>query len=120
MPTKHWTRRDFVTQSTLAVGALGAVAGASASTANGQITKEIMMTYEDFVGQPLSEIPTPALLIDLDIFEKNMATMRDACKARGHLAGPTAKPTNLPSSQRSNLNMEPMAYARLNSERLRC
>lgn len=91
MPSKHWTRRDFVTQSTLAVGTLGAVARASASTANSQITKELIMTYEGFVGQPLAEVPTPALLIDLDIFEKNMATMRDACKARGHLCRPHGK-----------------------------
>jgi 3-hydroxy-D-aspartate aldolase len=91
MSTKHWTRRDFVKQSTLAVGTVGAVAQASALTSNRPMTKELMKTYEGFVGQPLSEIPTPALLIDLDIFERNMATMRDACKARGHLYRPHGK-----------------------------
>jgi len=91
MHTRHWTRRDFVTQSTLALGTLGAVTGAPRSPAEGQNTKELMMTYEGFVGQPLSEVPTPALLIDLDIFEKNMATMRDACKARGRLCRPHGK-----------------------------
>ena len=37
------------------------------------------------------DIPTPALLIDLDVFERNLATMRDACRARGRLYRPHGK-----------------------------
>jgi 3-hydroxy-D-aspartate aldolase len=91
MATKHWTRRDFVNQSTLGLGALGMVGRVSALHVKSQNTKDLMKIYEDFVGQPLSEVPTPALLIDLDVFERNLATMRDACKARGHLYRPHGK-----------------------------
>lgn len=44
-----------------------------------------------FIGLSIAEIPTPALMIDLDVFESNLATMRDACKARGCLLRPHAK-----------------------------
>src|SRR3989304_2524149 len=89
MATRHWTRRDFVTQSTLAT--LGAVGAASLPMNAQRSVKEFIVTYEDAVGQPLAELPTPALLIDLDIFEKNLATMRDTCKARNRLYRPHGK-----------------------------
>ena len=83
MHTRHWTRRDFVTLSTLAT--MGVVGGASAASKPQQSVRELIVTYDDLIGQPLAELSTPALLIDLDIFEKNLATMRDACSARGRL-----------------------------------
>lgn len=89
MDTTHWTRRDFVARSTLAT--LGAVGGASLPLNAQQTFKELAVAYDEFLGQPLAELPTPALLIDLDIFEKNLATMRDACKARGRLLRPHGK-----------------------------
>lgn len=49
------------------------------------------MAYDDLLRQPLAEVPTPALLIDLDIFEKNLATMRDACRSRQRLFRPHGK-----------------------------
>ncbi len=49
------------------------------------------MTLESFVGLPIAEIPTPALMIDLDIFEKNLVTMRDACKLAGRHCRPHGK-----------------------------
>jgi len=49
------------------------------------------MAYDDLLGQPLAEVPTPALLIDLDIFEKNLATIRDACRSRQRLFRPHGK-----------------------------
>src|SRR5262245_50550956 len=104
MATKHSTRRDFVNQSTLALGAFGVVGPVSASAVSCQITKELMKTHEDFVGQPLSEIPTPALLIDLDIFERNMATMRDTCRARGHLYRPHGKAHKSPIIAKKQLD----------------
>src|SRR5882762_7279456 len=91
MQNNDWSRRDFVKGSALALGTIGVAGRAPASRAEAREMKEMMMTYQEFVGQPLSEIPTPALLIDLDIFEKNMATMRDACKARGHKCRPHGK-----------------------------
>jgi D-serine deaminase-like pyridoxal phosphate-dependent protein len=31
--------------------------------------------FREFIGQPVAEVPTPALLIDLDVFERNLATL---------------------------------------------
>ena len=89
MDTTHWTRRDFVARSTLAT--LGVAGGASLPLNAQQTFRELSVEYNEFIGQPLSELPTPALMIDLDIFEKNLATMRDVCKARGHLLRPHGK-----------------------------
>jgi len=41
--------------------------------------------FREFIGQPVSEVPTPALLIDLDLFERNLATL--AGFMRGRKAG---------------------------------
>jgi D-serine deaminase-like pyridoxal phosphate-dependent protein len=46
---------------------------------------------EDYIGLPISEIPTPALMIDIDVLENNLARMRDACSAYGKLYRPHAK-----------------------------
>lgn len=97
MDRKHWSRRDFVTQSTIALGAFGIINDAAALPAVAAQTipidsvKELNVTYDEFRGRPLADLPTPALLIDLDLFEKNLATMRDACKARGRLYRPHGK-----------------------------
>ena len=94
MTHNNWTRRDFMTQSTLSLGALasvGAVRNTSDSDKPYRYMEELAMELEKFVGQPVNEVPTPALLIDLDIFEKNMATMRDACAARGRNCRPHGK-----------------------------
>jgi D-serine deaminase-like pyridoxal phosphate-dependent protein len=48
-------------------------------------------TLENYVWPPISEIPTPVLLIDLEVFEKNLTRMRDVCSARGKLYRPHAK-----------------------------
>ena len=38
------------------------------------------MAYDEFLKQSINEIPTPALMIDLDVFERNLKTMQDACQ----------------------------------------
>jgi 3-hydroxy-D-aspartate aldolase len=91
MQTTTRNRRAFIADSALALGTLGAVGPAGIAIARASHAEEIKMTYDEFVGQPLSEIPTPALLIDMDIFEKNLATMRDACKAQGRRCRPHGK-----------------------------
>jgi 3-hydroxy-D-aspartate aldolase len=45
-------------------------------------TQEPKSPYAEFIGAPIEELPTPALMIDLDIFERNLATMRDACRTQ--------------------------------------
>jgi 3-hydroxy-D-aspartate aldolase len=89
MDATRSTRRDFVTRSTLAT--LGVVGGASLPLNAQHTSKELVVAYNEFLGQPLSELPTPALLIDVDIFEKNLVTMRDVCKASGRLLRPHGK-----------------------------
>lgn len=56
-----------------------------------------------FIGLPIAEIPTPALMIDLDVFEKNLATMRDACQGSGCLLRPHAKAHKSPIIARKQL-----------------
>ena len=47
------------------------------------------------VGMAIEEVDTPALLIDLDAFERNLKRMADAERASGR----TLRPTNVPSSR---------------------
>jgi len=56
-----------------------------------------------YIGLPIAEIPTPALMIDLDVFERNLATMRDACNGRGWLLRPHAKAHKSPIIARKQL-----------------
>jgi 3-hydroxy-D-aspartate aldolase len=51
----------------------------------------VISTLEQYIGLPISEIPTPALMIDLDTFESNLARMSEYCKARGKFYRPHAK-----------------------------
>jgi 3-hydroxy-D-aspartate aldolase len=92
-----------MSRSALALGALGIAARTSAAI-SGQATKEMNMTLESFVGLPIAEIPTPALMIDLDIFEKNLVTMRDACKASGRLCRPHGKAHKSPIIAKKQLD----------------
>ncbi|MGE0359276.1 MAG: DSD1 family PLP-dependent enzyme [Vicinamibacterales bacterium] len=64
----------------LAGGALG-LAGPAAHAAP-TTGEESTMSYEEYIGQPVAEVPTPALLVDLDIFERNLIHMTDVCRQR--------------------------------------
>jgi len=46
---------------------------------------------EDWVGKPKDDLPTPALLVDLDSFEANLKTMADHCRQSGCGFRPHAK-----------------------------
>lgn len=74
------SRRQFVKHTVLAGGALG-LAGPAAHAAPAA-SEESTMPYEEFIGLPVAEVPTPALLIDLDIFEKNLSHMSNVCRQR--------------------------------------
>lgn len=43
------------------------------------------------IGQPLAEVETPALLVELDAFERNLARMADGARAAGLALRPHAK-----------------------------
>jgi len=66
--------------SALAAGSLG-LAGRAVGAAPAP-TGELIMRYEDYIGLPVSEAPTPALLVDLDVFEKNLSHMAESCRER--------------------------------------
>lgn len=38
------------------------------------------MAYRDLLNASIEELPTPALMVDLDIFEQNLRTMQKACE----------------------------------------
>lgn len=46
---------------------------------------------KDFVGKTLAEVPTPFLVVDLDVLEKNMTSMQAFCNTNGLLLRPHAK-----------------------------
>jgi len=80
----------------MAQAALSAVVlhsvGKGSSSPNSQPNREeFAARYDEFIGQSVMEVPTPALLIDLDVFESNMAAMRDACAARSRNYRPHGK-----------------------------
>jgi 3-hydroxy-D-aspartate aldolase len=74
------TRREFVKHSALAAGTLGMTAPLAAATPGP--FEESIMRYDEYVGLPVAEAPTPALLIDLDVFEKNLNRMAGYCRER--------------------------------------
>ncbi|MCC6791620.1 MAG: DSD1 family PLP-dependent enzyme [Thermomicrobiales bacterium] len=53
--------------------------------------------YTTVVGRPVSELDTPALLIDLDVFERNIATMAADIAARGANWRPHSKAHKTPA-----------------------
>jgi D-serine deaminase-like pyridoxal phosphate-dependent protein len=87
MKVKECTRRGFVKQSGVALGGLGLAAGVvqaqNRSANNGQEGTKFGYDLQALVGQPITEIPTPAYLVDMDALERNIKTMQDHCRSRG-------------------------------------
>src|SRR5262245_66238078 len=89
--TNHLTRRGFLRQSASA-GALGLVGGRVSAASIGQTTAagklppadeaQVPPAYRGFLKKNLHDLPTPALLIDLDVFEKNIQTMANYLTAK--------------------------------------
>jgi D-serine deaminase-like pyridoxal phosphate-dependent protein len=98
------TRRGFITQSA-AAGAFGAAAGRvlhaqgskmDSSTApqgapNVTDDAHVPPAYRGFLRKNVHDLPTPALLIDLDVFEKNIRTMVDSVKGKPCVVRPHGK-----------------------------
>jgi D-serine deaminase-like pyridoxal phosphate-dependent protein len=82
------SRRHFLAQS-VALAPLGYVRGFSGAAPT--IPSEATMSYGNLVGQPIAELPTPALMIDLDEFEKNMARMAAALRGKSAKLRPHGK-----------------------------
>ena len=101
MDSKHRTRREFVTQSGVALGGVGLALGVGEAQGRGQNNGEQVLKtgydLEALIGQPIAEIPTPALLVDLDALERNIKTMADHCRARGVNLRPHGKHFKCPA-----------------------
>ncbi len=47
-----------------------------------KILEDGVKPFKEFLGQPVNEVPTPALVIDLDIFERNLTTLATFMKGK--------------------------------------
>ena len=82
--TNTVSRRGFLTQSA-AAGALSCMSGMQAAAGQSPQSPEdaqVAPQYRGFVKKPVSELPTPALLIDLDILEHNLQALAGYMKGR--------------------------------------
>jgi len=100
MDTIPVSRRGFLAQTATA-GALSCVGGfspAAASTAD-QAGEEAQVAphYRGFLKKSVQELPTPALLIDLDIFEHNLQALANYMKSRPVTFRPHAKAHKSPA-----------------------
>src|SRR5882724_587346 len=76
------SRRRFL--SSVAAGGLTAASPAfSARTTNRSDEIEARVTRRDFKNLYKDDLPTPCMVVDLEIFEKNLRTMADHCRSTG-------------------------------------
>ena len=78
------SRRRFLAHSATA-GALGCVSGMAAEAGaayQGGEDALVAPQYRGFLRKSISDLPTPALLIDLDIFERNLQALAGYMKGR--------------------------------------
>src|SRR5213594_1212685 len=81
------SRRRFL--GTAAAGGISAASPAfSARSANRYDEIEARVVRRDFKNLHKEDLPTPSMIVDVDIFEKNLRTMADHCRTTGiHLRG---------------------------------
>src|SRR5437762_625345 len=76
------SRRRFL--GTVAAGGISAASPAfSARNANRYDEIEARVTRRDFKNLHKEDLPTPCMVVDLEIFEKNLRTMADHCRTSG-------------------------------------
>lgn len=93
------SRRRFLTQSAT-VGALASLSGVPADATPAFQSGEdaaVAPQYRGFLRKSVKELPTPALLIDLDIFERNVQTLAGYMKGRPVAFRPHAKAHKSPA-----------------------
>jgi D-serine deaminase-like pyridoxal phosphate-dependent protein len=97
--TNHVSRRGFISQSAT-VGALGCIGGLAATAdaaAQGGDDAQVAPQYRGFVKKPVTDLPTPALLIDLDIFERNLQALAGYMKGKAVTFRPHGKAHKSPT-----------------------
>jgi D-serine deaminase-like pyridoxal phosphate-dependent protein len=84
--SRNVSRRRFLTHSTT-VGAVACAGGLGAETSRGNQARDdadagIAPQYRGFLRKSIRELPTPALVIDLEIMERNIQTLAGYMKGR--------------------------------------
>jgi D-serine deaminase-like pyridoxal phosphate-dependent protein len=93
------SRRGFIAQSA-AAGALGCAGGMSVATSAAMQSgddSQVAPHYRGFLKKNISELPTPALLIDLDVFERNLQTLATHMKGKSVTFRPHGKAHKSPA-----------------------
>src|SRR5229473_8501398 len=84
----HMTSRRRFLGAAAAGGISAASPAFSARSANRYDEIETRVTRRDFKNLHKEDLPTPCMVVDLEIFEKNLRTMADHCRSSGiHLRG---------------------------------
>jgi D-serine deaminase-like pyridoxal phosphate-dependent protein len=84
----------MTTRRELLMAAAGAGCLRAARTGNADFPYaefEARIARRDFRGMTKEVLPTPSMIVDLDLFEKNVKTMADHCKATGISVRPHVK-----------------------------
>src|SRR5947209_10257368 len=87
------SRRAFLSTAA-AAGIVGARRLRAAKTTSSEFPYaefEARIARRDFRGMTKDVLPTPSMLVDLDLFEKNVKTMADHCKSAGIQLRPHVK-----------------------------
>ena len=82
------SRREFVAQTTAGLAAVGTVGNVHR---DGPQAQDPRSPDAEFLKAPIEELPTPALMIDLDLFERNLKTMQEACRSHNGKYRPHGK-----------------------------
>jgi D-serine deaminase-like pyridoxal phosphate-dependent protein len=91
-----WDRRQFLSSGALGLGAAGL--GAAPSSAAGLVN--FPLGPVDRAVQTKGDLPTPALLVDLDLLQANIQKMADHCRKAGCTLRPHAKTHKCPEIAR--------------------
>jgi len=87
------SRREFLTTAAAAaIACQNRLRAAKTGSAEFPYAEfETRIAHRDFRGITKDVLPTPSMLVDLDLFEKNIKTMADHCKATGIALRPHVK-----------------------------
>ena len=83
------SRRQFLSAAAVGIPSCARVRAAKTAGAEFPYAEfEARIARRDFRGITKDVLPTPCMVVDLDLFEKNVKTMADHCKAERHPPAP--------------------------------